>query len=101
LRDALSHQDLVAALDEISGNDMDIIEACSFQDLTGQRVSKVLKSVRYVEERVNNLMEIWGREALQKVQVEGVEKSDDEKLLHGPQMEGEGISQAEIDKLFE
>jgi hypothetical protein len=28
-------------------------------------------------------------------------KTADEKLLHGPQLEGKGISQDEIDKLFQ
>ena len=30
-----------------------------------------------------------------------MEKTEDEKLLHGPALEGEGISQDEIDKLFD
>ena len=31
------------------------------------------------------------------VKVKGDEKSEDEKLLNGPQLEGKGLSQADID----
>ncbi len=79
-----------------------VFEACSFQDITGQRVSKVVKSVTYVEERINALIKIWGKAELEKVDVEPErEKTADEKLMHGPQLAGEGISQDEIGKLFD
>ena len=62
----------------------------------------MVKSLTYVEDRVNALVDIWGKEALQSVEVQvPEEKTEDEKLLSGPQMEGEGISQDEIDKLFD
>lgn len=88
-------------LDDLSNNDMSILEACAFQDLTGQRVNKVAKSVTYVEARVNALVEVWGREELEDVVIEKVEKTADEKLLHGPQDADKAISQAEIDSLFD
>ncbi|MEK9725104.1 MAG: protein phosphatase CheZ [Rhodospirillaceae bacterium] len=79
----------------------DVIEACSFQDITGQRVNKVVKSITYVEERVNSLVELWGKEELDKVVVEVDTRTEDEKLLEGPQLEGKGLSQAEVDALFD
>lgn len=90
-----------ALLDEMVNNNMEVIQACSFQDLTGQRISKVIKSISYVEDRVNNLTDIWGKDELEKVEQDVVEKSEDEKLLHGPQDPGKGISQDEIDALFD
>lgn len=90
-----------ALLDQIAGNGNDILEACSFQDITGQRVNKVIKSVTYVEERINALIEVWGKEEVDKVEVESVEKTEDEKLLAGPQLEGKGLDQAAIDALFD
>ena len=102
LREGITDADQLALLDKISENGMNVFQACSFQDITGQRVSKLVKSLSYVEERVNALVDIWGKETLQTVEVLPVEeKTEDEKLLHGPQMEGEGISQDEIDKLFD
>mgnify|MGYP003978043509 CR=1 FL=1 len=84
---------------DISNN---VFEACSFQDITGQRVSKVMKSIIYVEERVNNLISIWGKDEMDKIEVKPVkEKTEDEKLLDGPQLAGKGISQSEIDALFD
>ena len=56
----------------------------------------------YVEDRVNALIEVWGKDEIDKIGVKpDKEKTEDEKLLHGPALEGEGISQDEIDKLFD
>jgi chemotaxis protein CheZ len=101
LRQNVSDAAQVALLDQIVGDGNDILEACSFQDITGQRVSKVVKSVTYVEERVNALIEVWGKDEVASVEVEGKDKSDDEKLLSGPQLEGKGLDQAAIDALFD
>lgn len=91
----------VALLDDVSANSAAIFEACSFQDITGQRVGKITKSLGYVETRVDAIVSIWGEEHLQEVEVKSEEKSDDEKLLNGPQLEGKGLSQDEIDSLFD
>jgi chemotaxis protein CheZ len=88
-------------LDKIAENSQEVFEACSFQDITGQRVNKVVKSITYVEERVNALVEVWGREEIDKIEVALEEKTEDEKLLDGPQLEGKGLSQDEIDALFD
>lgn len=56
----------------------------------------------YVEDRVNALIEVWGKDEIDKIEVKpDKEKTEDEKLLHGPALEGEGISQDEIDKPFD
>ncbi len=36
-----------------------IFEACNFQDLTGQRISKVVRTVGFVEERVAEMLRLW------------------------------------------
>ncbi|WP_417317021.1 protein phosphatase CheZ [Emcibacter sp.] len=81
---------------------MEIFEACSFQDITGQRISKVVGTLEYVEDRVDRLINILG---LQEGDVaktnEDQEEVDEEKaLLNGPALEGEGIDQNEIDALL-
>lgn len=86
---------------QLSDNGMQIMEACSFQDLTGQRVTKVARSLTYVEDRVNSVVEIWGKDAVEKVDIGPSKKTTDQMLLHGPQRQGEGISQDAIDKLFD
>ena len=101
IRDKTEDPEIRALLDEVENNSSNIFEACTFQDITGQRVTKIARSVTYVESRVNSLIEIFGKEHLENVEIEDeVEKTEDEKLLSGPQLEGEGISQDEIDKLF-
>lgn len=87
--------------DQLIENDNEVFEACSFQDITGQRVNKVVKSITYVEDRVTALVDVWGKEELDKIVIKAEEKTEDEKLLEGPQMEGKGLSQSEVDALFD
>lgn len=102
LRATLTDPKQAALLDKLSANDMEIIQACSFQDLTSQRVTKVARSITYVEDRVSALTEVWGREELEKIEVKGSDKSADEKLLNGPALDPQkSISQDEIDALFD
>jgi chemotaxis protein CheZ len=90
--------------DRIAQNAMTIMEACSFQDLTGQRVSKIVSSVKFVEERVDKMVELWGRHEIEALseQLKPCEDEDpDKQLLNGPQLPGQAISQDEIDALFD
>ena len=71
-----------------------IYEACSFQDITGQRISKVVTALKIIENRIEA---ITGRYGMSNV-ARGVEESD--SLLNGPQSADMAISQDEIDKLL-
>lgn len=77
-----------------------IFEACNFQDLNGQRIAKVLATLRFVEDRVTRMMEIWGGSAVLKDHV--TEQSRDRGLVNGPRLDGASghASQQEIDALF-
>lgn len=98
----LADADQIALLDIISNNAGNVFEACSFQDITGQRVSRVAKSIVYVEERLNTLMMLMGVDEVNRIEVEPArEKSEDEALLNGPQIEGRRLMQSDIDKLFD
>ena len=103
IEEVREHADDKAAplLDRLDQSINEIYQACEFQDITGQRINKVTKSLSYVEQRVTAIVELWGEDEIDDVKVEGVEKTEDEKLLHGPQLDGEGLSQAEIDALFD
>ncbi len=102
LKEVITDKDHVALLTQVLDNNNAVFEACAFQDLTGQRVTKIIKSVTYVEARVNTLMEIWGRKELDRIKIEpNGELTEDEILLHGPQLKADAISQDEIDKLFD
>jgi chemotaxis protein CheZ len=78
-----------------------IFEACNFQDITGQRIGKVVRTLGFIEERVAAMIQVWGEETFQDLpRPEEVTGNEEAKLLNGPQLEGRAISQAEIDALF-
>ncbi len=66
LREEIIDSGQLACLDKIAETDMAVFEAWSFQDIAGQRVSKVVKSVSYVEERIDALIGIWGKDELER-----------------------------------
>lgn len=102
LREVITDEAQLQLLDRISTNGNDVFEACSFQDITGQRITKVVKSVTYVEDRVNALIAVWGKEEIDRIEVKPEkEKTTDEELLSGPALGDEGMAQDEIDKLFD
>ena len=82
----------------ITGEVMKIYEACSFQDITGQRVSKVVKTFRDIEEKIDKLVSVLGIRATDGEEEDA--RTEDEKLLNGPQMADQAISQDDIDKLL-
>ena len=82
---------------------MKIYEACSFQDITGQRISKVVGTLKFVEDRISTMINILGGEE-QMAELGGVEQEaqlDGDVELSGPRVEGQEISQDEIDALFD
>jgi len=100
LKHSIKDSALLQVLEDIENNNNAVFEACAFQDITGQRVTKIVKSVGYVEKRVNALREIWGTEELSKVEPMAEALTENEKLLNGPQSKAKAISQEEIDRLF-
>jgi len=77
----------------------DIYTACSFQDLTGQRTSKVIKVLRYLESRINRMIDIWGLEDAMSAEATEAEraKSGEAALLNGPARPGLGLDQTDVD----
>jgi len=87
--------------DEISEAVVGMFEHCNFQDITGQRITKVCKTLQYIEDRVNKMIEIWGAENFMDLPAPPeVHEDEDKKLLNGPALQNQGISQADIDALF-
>ena len=83
-----------------------IFEACNFQDITGQRITKVVQTLKYIDTKVEALLKALGEEIHREGRggKEGggvVSEEDFEKaLLNGPQLPDKAIDQAEIDKLL-
>lgn len=88
---------------EIQERVLAIYEACNFQDLTGQRITKVVNVLRFIEDRVNRMMEIWGgMEAFASIEAdESLRRVGDAALLNGPALpEADQATQDDIDALF-
>lgn len=84
-----------------------IYEACSFQDITGQRITKVVRALKHIEETVDGLLNAFGEEIKRYKEAhpanavkDAEEPPTDEDLLQGPQLEGKGNTQEEIDALL-
>jgi chemotaxis protein CheZ len=89
-----------AILDRVVG----LYEACNFQDLTGQRIHKIVNVLKFVEERLDKMIGVWGGlEAFKDLSGHANDDGDHEKsLLNGPKLdEDEGhVAQNDIDALF-
>jgi len=87
-----------------------IFEACNFQDITGQRITKVVRALKHIEERIESLIAVFGPEmAARSSHAPGTPESaeeevvqpTDEDLLNGPQLPEKAHDQAAIDALFD
>lgn len=78
-----------------------IYEASNFQDITGQRIGKVVGALRHIEQKVVVLAQALGQDVGQAVAPSVPSDPDDEAaLLNGPEMPGEANSQDDIDALL-
>lgn len=81
-----------------------IFEACNFQDLTGQRISKIVETLQEIENRTQALLAIvrggTGKSAKPRIAATTPKKTGDAALLNGPALRGEGVSQSDIDALL-
>ena len=82
---------------------MELITACSFQDLTGQRINKVVNTLSYVEERLQKLIDIWriehGEIDLHEITFAKGDDRQEKEMIHGPQ--SSGMDQSDIDAMFD
>ncbi|WP_244622960.1 protein phosphatase CheZ [Microvirga brassicacearum] len=89
---------------EISDQVISVFEACNFQDITGQRISKVVASMRFVEERVTEMIKIWGGiESFKDIErLQGANANGEQSLLNGPALDHDPgrTSQDNIDAMF-
>ena len=82
-------------------------ESCNFQDLTGQRISKIVGVLKFVEEHLDRMIEAWSglddfRELLDAA-APSAPADDESALLNGPKLaEDVGhVDQSDIDALFD
>jgi len=91
--------------EEIQERVISIFEACNFQDLTGQRITKVMATMRFIEQHINAMMEIWGGVDAIRAHAPPIvdTREGDARLLNGPKLDGDPghASQDDIDALFD
>ena len=74
-----------------------IYEACSFQDITGQRITKVVATLKAIDNKVGHIIATFdrreGHPPPRPAPPEG-------SLLNGPQLPASAMDQSDIDKLL-
>ncbi|WP_372398712.1 protein phosphatase CheZ [Azospirillum sp. HJ39] len=113
---AIAGQSEAAASAQLNDQITKIYEACNFQDITGQRIAKVVRTLKHIESKVDMIVAAFGSEVRQnhaprlaKLAAEDAEAAHyepmsaaeaDQQLLHGPQLPGNAMDQDEIDRLL-
>ena len=91
--------------EDIQERVVSIFEACNFQDLTGQRNKKVMTTMKFIENHISVMMEIWGGVDAIKAHTPAIvdTREGDARLLNGPKLDGDvgHASQDDIDALFD
>jgi len=80
-----------------------IFEACSFQDITGQRIAKVVETLEHIEARIARFADVMREKDFEGFLTEHERKRSERKeklLLNGPQLDGQGVAQTDVDQMF-
>ncbi|HEU0118646.1 MAG TPA: protein phosphatase CheZ [Alphaproteobacteria bacterium] len=73
-----------------------IFEACNFQDITGQRITKVVNALKQIDYKIDAMLRALGEEAM----ASSASVPSTTSLLNGPQLPKHAPTQAEIDQMF-
>lgn len=73
--------------------------ACSFQDLTGQRIRKIVNVLNFLEARIEAMNRIW--QHLKTASAAEAPAVEPPSLMNGPARPGEGLEQVTIDGILE
>jgi chemotaxis protein CheZ len=91
--------------EDIQERVVSIFEACNFQDLTGQRISKVMATMKFIENHIMVMMDIWGGVDAIRAHAPPIvdAREGDARLLNGPKLDGDvgHASQNDIDAMFD
>ena len=75
-----------------------IYEACSFQDITVQRISKIVATLKTIELKVAHIVATFSPNGPVSVNLPAPPK--EVELLNGPQLPANAMDQADIDRLL-
>ncbi len=82
-------------------------EACNFQDLTGQRITKIVSVMKFIEEHLDRLIATWSEldsfKELIAIMPVPTSLDDESSLLNGPKLDHDPghVDQSDIDSLFD
>jgi chemotaxis protein CheZ len=82
---------------------IDIFEACTFQDITGQRIAKVVETLQRLETRFDRMLSALPTaegEEVKTADEAAVDARKEDQILNGPQRDGPQVAQDDIDALF-
>ena len=88
-------------IDDIGDHVVKVYEACNFQDITGQRITKVVNTMNFIDERIHKMMDIWGGSDLFAGLAPDGEDVNEGDVMHGPALPEARINQDDIDALFD
>ncbi len=76
-----------------------IYEACNFQDISGQRITKAMAALQFAEERIARILEVWG--GIDQFR-RNAPRPANTKLVNGPKLESDSghATQQDVDKMF-
>lgn len=91
-----------------------IFSSCGFQDITSQRIAKVTSYLSHVEKKTlvlikslknffdqdGSLSEELSQRKEEKIKEEN-HRDEDDDFMNGPSLEGDGLSQADVDALLD
>jgi chemotaxis protein CheZ len=99
-----SEDDFETYRNQVQKKVLEIFEACSFQDITGQRISKVVEHLAQVEKRLSHFaaaVNARDGEAAPDAEEAARQSRKELLLLNGPASDDSGVSQNDIDSLFD
>lgn len=77
-----------------------IYEACSFQDITGQRITKIVGALKTIEEKVAKIVATFGHKQTVLPLPAPETSATETEFLNGPQLPRQAMDQSEIDRLM-
>ncbi len=88
-------------VNRIVKNTGDLFEACSFRDITGQRIGKITRTVGAIEDGFHCVATLAGGKGVKGGRIKAIDRIDGGIALEGPQFNGPVVSQSDIDKLLD
>ena len=99
---ALTGEMSETAAEKVEAAVTEIFTACGFQDITGQRITKVVSALKEIETKVAALLSAFDADLASGGARAGgpIDPADDAQLLNGPQLPGRAQNQDDIDRIL-